>query len=51
LDPSWVDAMQEELSQFRKLKVWELVDLPDGKYPIGTRWVYRNKKDERDVVI
>ena len=46
-DASWVEAMQEELSQFRKLKVWELVDLREGKYPIGTRWVFRNKMDER----
>ncbi|GJZ47236.1 putative ribonuclease H-like domain-containing protein [Tanacetum coccineum] len=27
--------------------VWTLVDLPDGKRAIGTKWVYRNKKDER----
>ncbi|KAJ0441487.1 putative RNA-directed DNA polymerase [Helianthus annuus] len=43
--------MHEELSQFRKLKVWELVDLPEGKFPIGTKWVFRNKMDDRGVVI
>ncbi|GJT63373.1 putative ribonuclease H-like domain-containing protein, partial [Tanacetum coccineum] len=28
-----------------------LVDLPYGKKAIGTKWVYRNKKDERGVVV
>ncbi|GJX99682.1 putative ribonuclease H-like domain-containing protein, partial [Tanacetum coccineum] len=31
--------------------VWTLVDLPNGKRAIGTKWVYRNKKDERGIVI
>ncbi|GKE60533.1 putative ribonuclease H-like domain-containing protein, partial [Tanacetum coccineum] len=44
-DESWVDAMQEELLQFKIQKVWILVDLPYGKKAIGTKWVYRNKKD------
>ncbi|GJQ92043.1 putative ribonuclease H-like domain-containing protein [Tanacetum coccineum] len=50
-DESWVDAMQEELLQFKIQKVWILVDLPHGKKAIGTKWVYRNKKDERGVVV
>nr|GFC36567.1 copia protein [Tanacetum cinerariifolium] len=32
-------------------KVWILVDLPYGKRATGTKWVYRNKKDERGIVI
>ncbi|GJT22496.1 hypothetical protein Tco_0892433 [Tanacetum coccineum] len=32
-------------------KVWTLMDLPHGKRAIGTKWVYRNKKDERAIVI
>nr|GEV90890.1 putative ribonuclease H-like domain-containing protein [Tanacetum cinerariifolium] len=32
-------------------KVWILVDLPYGKREIGTKWVYRNKKDERGIVV
>ncbi|GKB39120.1 putative ribonuclease H-like domain-containing protein [Tanacetum coccineum] len=32
-------------------KVWTLVDLPYGKKAIGTKWVYRNKKDERGIVV
>ncbi|GJR26718.1 putative ribonuclease H-like domain-containing protein [Tanacetum coccineum] len=50
-DPSWVEAMQEELLQFKLQKVWTLVDLPNGKRPIGTKWVFRNKKDERGIVV
>nr|GEZ67322.1 ribonuclease H-like domain-containing protein [Tanacetum cinerariifolium] len=50
-DPSWIKAMQEELLQFKMQKVWILVDLPYGKRAIGTKWVYRNKKDERGIVI
>nr|GEZ97117.1 putative ribonuclease H-like domain-containing protein [Tanacetum cinerariifolium] len=36
-DESWVDAMQEELLQFKIQKVWILVDLPYGKWEIGTK--------------
>nr|GEV83999.1 putative ribonuclease H-like domain-containing protein [Tanacetum cinerariifolium] len=50
-DPSWIKAMQEELLQFKMQKVWILVDLPHGKRTIGTKWVFRNKKDERGIVI
>ncbi|GKC04231.1 retrovirus-related pol polyprotein from transposon TNT 1-94, partial [Tanacetum coccineum] len=50
-DKSWVDATQEELLQFKIQKVWILVDLPFGKKAIATKWVYRNKKDERGVVV
>ncbi|GKF13995.1 putative ribonuclease H-like domain-containing protein, partial [Tanacetum coccineum] len=50
-DPSWIEAMQDELLQFKLQKVWTLVDLPNGKRPIGTKWVYRNKKDKRGIVI
>ncbi|GKA79537.1 putative ribonuclease H-like domain-containing protein [Tanacetum coccineum] len=46
-DPSWIEAMQEELLQFKLQQVWILVDLPYGKRAIRTKWVYKNKKDER----
>nr|GFC67073.1 retrotransposon protein, putative, unclassified [Tanacetum cinerariifolium] len=35
-DPSWVEAMKEELFQFKIQKVWTLVDCPKGVRPIGT---------------
>ncbi|GKA16422.1 putative ribonuclease H-like domain-containing protein [Tanacetum coccineum] len=48
---SWVEAMQEELLQFKLQQVWILMDLPIGKKAIGTKWVFKNKKDERGIVI
>ncbi|GJU08841.1 putative ribonuclease H-like domain-containing protein [Tanacetum coccineum] len=50
-DPSWIEAMQDELLEFKLQKVWTLVDLPNGKRAIGTKWVYKNKKDERRIMI
>ncbi|GJR25187.1 putative ribonuclease H-like domain-containing protein [Tanacetum coccineum] len=47
----FIEAMQEELLQFKLQEVWTLVDLPNGKRTIGTKWVFRNKKDERGIVI
>ncbi|GKC62287.1 retrovirus-related pol polyprotein from transposon TNT 1-94 [Tanacetum coccineum] len=43
--------MQDELLQFKLQMVWTLVDLPNGKRAIGTKWVYKNKKDGRDIMI
>ncbi|GJR37749.1 putative ribonuclease H-like domain-containing protein [Tanacetum coccineum] len=48
-DESWVEAMQEELLQFKLQEVWVLCDLPEGKRVIGTKWVFRNKRDERGL--
>nr|GEW50927.1 hypothetical protein [Tanacetum cinerariifolium] len=50
-DESWVEAMQEELLQFKLLNVWTLMDLPHGKRTIGTKWVFRNKRDQRGIVV
>nr|GEX48941.1 putative ribonuclease H-like domain-containing protein [Tanacetum cinerariifolium] len=50
-DPSWVEAMQEELLQFKIHNVWTLINCPKGVRPIGTKWVLKNKKDERGIVI
>ncbi|GJU67068.1 putative ribonuclease H-like domain-containing protein [Tanacetum coccineum] len=50
-DESWVEAMQEELLQFKLQKVWVLVDLLYGKKVTGTKWVFRNKRDEISIVV
>ncbi|GKF60895.1 putative ribonuclease H-like domain-containing protein, partial [Tanacetum coccineum] len=50
-DSSWVEAIQDELLQFKLQLVWILVDLHSRKMAIGTKWVFRNKKDERGIVI
>nr|GEW15230.1 copia protein [Tanacetum cinerariifolium] len=47
----WIEAMQEELLQFKMQKVWVLVDLPKGKRAIGSKWVFKNKKNERGITI
>nr|GFA03599.1 retrovirus-related Pol polyprotein from transposon TNT 1-94 [Tanacetum cinerariifolium] len=50
-DADWVSAMQEELDQFARLKVWRLVPRPEGKSVIKTKWIFKNKKDESSLVI
>ncbi|GJX83064.1 uncharacterized mitochondrial protein-like protein [Tanacetum coccineum] len=50
-DPSWIEAIQEELLQFKLQEVWTLVDLLNGKRAIDTKWGFRNKKDEWGIVI
>ncbi|GJS44594.1 putative ribonuclease H-like domain-containing protein [Tanacetum coccineum] len=50
-DPDWVAAMQEEMQQFINQKVWKLVPLPDGKNAIGTKWILKNKRDARGIVV
>nr|GEV46760.1 retrovirus-related Pol polyprotein from transposon TNT 1-94 [Tanacetum cinerariifolium] len=50
-DPDWVSAMQDELDQFARLKVWRLVPRPEGKSVIKTKWIFMNKKDECSLVI
>ncbi|GJQ91906.1 retrovirus-related pol polyprotein from transposon TNT 1-94 [Tanacetum coccineum] len=49
-DESWIIAMQEELNQFIANDVWELVPQPKNMTIIKTKWVFRNKLDENDVV-
>ena len=45
-DEFWVLAMQEELNQFERNKVWTLVPRPKHHPIIGAKWVFRNKMDE-----
>nr|GEU39643.1 retrovirus-related Pol polyprotein from transposon TNT 1-94 [Tanacetum cinerariifolium] len=49
--PSWIEAMQKELLQFKLQEVGTLVDLPNGKRAIGTKWAFKNKKDARRIMI
>nr|GEX55206.1 retrotransposon protein, putative, Ty1-copia subclass [Tanacetum cinerariifolium] len=50
-DADWVSAMQDELDQFARLKVWRLVPRPEGKTIIKTKWIFKYKKDESSLVI
>jgi len=45
-DEYWINAMQEELVQFERNEVWELVPKPDNVNVIGTKWIFKNKSDE-----
>ncbi|GJS62827.1 retrovirus-related pol polyprotein from transposon TNT 1-94 [Tanacetum coccineum] len=49
-DSAWIEAMQEEIHQFDRLQVWELVDKPFGKNVIKLKWLWK-KKDEDQTVI
>ncbi|KAK2382949.1 putative mitochondrial protein [Trifolium repens] len=51
LDEHWILAMQEELNQFKRNDVWDLVPPPPSHQVIGTRWVFRNKLDENGIII
>nr|GEZ14796.1 hypothetical protein [Tanacetum cinerariifolium] len=50
-DPAWIESMQEELHQFIRLDVWELVPSPDGIKPLTLKWLFKNKHDEENTVI
>ncbi|GKC24660.1 retrovirus-related pol polyprotein from transposon TNT 1-94 [Tanacetum coccineum] len=50
-DHSWIESMQDELHQFERLDVWELVPRPDGKNIIAVKWLWKNKSDAENIVI
>ncbi|KAJ9561525.1 hypothetical protein OSB04_006685 [Centaurea solstitialis] len=50
-DSDWLLAMQEELLQFKRNKVYRLVPRPQDKSIIKTKWLFRNKKDESGVIV
>ncbi|GKE06228.1 retrovirus-related pol polyprotein from transposon TNT 1-94 [Tanacetum coccineum] len=50
-EPSWIDAMQEEIHEFERLKVWELVPCPDKVFLIKMKWIYKVKTDEFSGVL
>nr|GFC20911.1 retrovirus-related Pol polyprotein from transposon TNT 1-94 [Tanacetum cinerariifolium] len=45
----WIEAMQEELNEFQRLKVWELVPQPNRVMIITLKWIYKIKLDELEV--
>ena len=50
-DVDWVNAMHEELNNFKRNQVWELVESPKDHNMIGTKWVFRNKQDQDGLVV
>ena len=49
-DCNWINAMQDELNQFKRNNVWTLTERPLNVSVIGTKWVFRNKLDEHGIV-
>ncbi|GJR68240.1 retrovirus-related pol polyprotein from transposon TNT 1-94 [Tanacetum coccineum] len=49
--PSWIDAMQEEIHEFERLEVWQLVSYPDKVFMIKLKWMYKVKTDESGRVL
>ncbi|GJU05208.1 retrovirus-related pol polyprotein from transposon TNT 1-94 [Tanacetum coccineum] len=47
----WIEAMQEELHEFERLKVWELVPRPDKVMVITLKWIYKVKLDEMGGIL
>nr|GEY06733.1 Gag-Pol polyprotein [Tanacetum cinerariifolium] len=50
-DSAWIDSMQEELLQFKRLDVWVLVPAPDNISPLTLKWLFKNKHDKEQTVI
>ncbi|WVZ63830.1 hypothetical protein U9M48_013428, partial [Paspalum notatum var. saurae] len=49
-DPNWVNPMHEELENFERNHVWDLVEPPPNCRPIGAKWVFKNKQGENGMV-
>ena len=47
----WVEAMQAELSEFERNKVWRLIPTPSDVSVVGLKWVFRNKLDKEGNVV
>ncbi|KAI0529349.1 hypothetical protein KFK09_001896 [Dendrobium nobile] len=50
-DEFWILAMQEELNQFTRIDVWELVKRPKEQSVVGTKWVFKNKVNDSGIII
>ncbi|GJV66996.1 retrovirus-related pol polyprotein from transposon TNT 1-94 [Tanacetum coccineum] len=50
-DHSWIESMQDELNQFERLQVWELVPRLEGKNVIALKWLWKNKCDAENIVV
>nr|GEX81142.1 retrovirus-related Pol polyprotein from transposon TNT 1-94 [Tanacetum cinerariifolium] len=50
-DPAWIESMQEELLQFKRMDVWVLVPILDNILPLTLKWIFKNKHDEEQTVI
>ncbi|GKE23067.1 retrovirus-related pol polyprotein from transposon TNT 1-94, partial [Tanacetum coccineum] len=47
----WIEAIQEELNEFERLEIWELVPRPDKVMIITLKWIYKVKLDEMGGIL
>jgi hypothetical protein len=50
-DLDWANAMHEELNNFTRNEVWELINRPSDQNVIGTKWAFQNKQDENRIIV
>nr|GFB91979.1 retrovirus-related Pol polyprotein from transposon TNT 1-94 [Tanacetum cinerariifolium] len=50
-DPTWIESIQDELLQFKRMDAWVLVPTPDNISPLTLKWIFKNKHDEEQTVI
>ncbi|WVZ97231.1 hypothetical protein U9M48_042781 [Paspalum notatum var. saurae] len=50
-DSNWLNAMHEELANFERNHVWDLLEPPPNCRPIDTKWVFKNKQDKDGMVV
>ncbi|GJU33344.1 retrovirus-related pol polyprotein from transposon TNT 1-94 [Tanacetum coccineum] len=50
-DHSWIESMQDELNQFKRLQVWELISRLEGKNIIALKWLWKNKCDAENIMV
>ncbi|GJX79460.1 hypothetical protein Tco_0327609 [Tanacetum coccineum] len=51
LHHSWIESMQDELKQFKRLDFWELVECLVSRNIITLKWIWKNKTDAENTVI
>ncbi|GJR94166.1 retrovirus-related pol polyprotein from transposon TNT 1-94 [Tanacetum coccineum] len=51
LDHSWIESMQDELNQFKRLDIWELVECPIHINITAVNWIWKNKTNAENTVI
>ena len=51
LDVDWLNSLHEEINNFTRNQVWELVERPKDHNVIGTKWVFRNKQNQDVIVV
>nr|GEZ12620.1 retrovirus-related Pol polyprotein from transposon TNT 1-94 [Tanacetum cinerariifolium] len=51
LDFSWIESMQDEVNEFKRLNVWELVEKHADRNVIKVKWLWKNKTDAENMII